>query len=218
MAEWLNTAFSVFDGGVFNFMHTLSNSVGKFLTPVCKVYTSLGNGGIFFIILSIFLILFKKTRKTGFAMLLAIGIGAIFTNLIIKKIVARPRPYVNNEIYKDYWQSVGGLVESEFSFPSGHTTATTSCMMAMFLFCNKKWSYVGFLVAIFMAFTRVYLIVHYTTDVIAGLIIGAIAGTISFFVTKLLFSKLEKFNEKPFCNFALNVDICDLFKKSNENE
>lgn len=216
MATWLNSTFAGLDGAIFNAMHGLANAMGGFLTPLFKIYTALGDGGLFFIALSLFLMLFRKTRKTGFSMLLAIGVGALFTNLLIKKIVARPRPYVSG--YESFWQFVGAPMESEFSFPSGHTTATMACMTAMFICCNKKWSWVGFVVAFLMAFTRVYFIVHYFTDVLGGFIIGAIGGVSGYFIGKYTFNLLEKHKDKKAINFILNACILNLFKKKENTE
>ncbi len=213
MAEWLNTAFSGLDGGVFFAMNGLAKAIGGFLTPVCEIYTSLGDGGIFFILLSIAFMFFKKTRKTGIAMLLAIGVGAVFTNLTIKKLVARPRPYVTSETYRGFWEYVGAHVESEFSFPSGHTTSAMAAMTAMFICSNKKWSWVCLVAALFMGFTRLYFIVHYFTDVVGGLVIGAIGGVCGYYLSKLAFKYLEKYKEKKIIGFILNFCSIDLAKK-----
>ena len=177
------------------------------------MYTALGDGGLFFIALSLVLMLFRKTRKVGFSMLLAIGIGAIVTNLLIKKLVARPRPYTANEVYNGFWQIFNMPPESEYSFPSGHTTATMASMTAMFICCRKKWSWLGFVVAFLMAFTRVYFIVHYFTDVLAGFIIGAIGGISGYYISKYAFRFLEKNKDKKIFSFALNFCVLDLFKK-----
>jgi undecaprenyl-diphosphatase len=193
-------------------MHGLAKSAGSFFTPFFKIVSFFGEGGIFFIVLSILLALFRKTRRFGLTMLFSIGVGALFTNIIIKNVVARPRPYTNSE-YTGFWQFVGGVVESEYSFPSGHTTATTASMMALFICCNKKWSWTSFVFALLMALSRVYLIVHYTTDVIAGLVIGLVAGVIAYFIIKLVYKVIDKNKDKRFFNFVLNADILDLFKK-----
>ncbi len=217
MAEWLNSTFYSFDAGVFNFMNGLAKSAGSFFTPFFKVVSFFGEAGIFFIILSVIFLLFRKSRRLGVNMLLAIAIGAIFTNLIIKNAVARPRPFTRDE-YKDFWLFVSGKNQSEYSFPSGHTTVTATCMMAMLLTCNKKWSWLGMVAVILMAFSRVYLIVHYTTDVIAGMIIGLIAGTIAFFVTRLIYHYIYKYQEKKFGKFFLNADLLSLFFKKEDKE
>ena len=213
MAEWLNSTFYNLDRSVFLAMHDLCLSAGRFFTPLFKVITFLGNGGWAFLVLGAILLLFKKTRKIGLCVLLAIGCGALITNVTLKNLVARERPYIASDEYFNFWQLAKGAVESEKSFPSGHATVTMASMMAVFLTANKKWSWVGLFFALIMGITRLYFIVHYFTDVFVGLLVGALAGVIGYFITKALFSAFEKRKEKKAFNFILNADITDILKK-----
>lgn len=213
MAEWLNTTFAGLDGGAFHFVHNLANNCGGFLTPLMKIITSLGDGGWAFITLGIILLFFKNTRKAGVAVLLAIALGSVFTNLTLKKIVARPRPYVASEEYKQFWLEVNGVLESEKSFPSGHTTTAAAAMAALFFCFNKKWSWVLFFVAALIGFTRIYVVVHYLTDVVAGFLVGTIAGFLGALIGKAVYSLLEKHSQNKVINCILNFDIIGVFKK-----
>ena len=150
-------------------------------------------------------------------MLIAIGLGALLTNVILKNAVARQRPYVQSEIYAQFHQLVGGKIESDLSFPSGHTTVTMTSMTALFLVCNKKWSWVGFVFTALMGFSRVYLIVHYPTDVFAAIIVGAITGTAAYFIVKGIYSVIKSKQHNKFCYYFLNFDLINLFKKKDEN-
>lgn len=183
MANWLNIVFYAIDKGAFTAVNSLAVSAGAFFGPICEVMAILGDAGIAFILTSIILMCFNKTRKTGLVMLMAIAVGALFTNIIIKNVVARPRPYTVEE-YKLFWNYVGAHGESEYSFPSGHVTVTMTAMTALFIMQNKKWSWIGFVLAVIMGFSRVYLVVHYLTDVIAGFIVGGISGVIAYYVYK----------------------------------
>ena len=214
MAEWLNSAFYSFDRGIFIMMNNLYSSMGGFLSPLFRAITFLGNGGWAFWVLGIILILFKKTRKTGLAILLAIGVGAIFTNVLLKNLVDRARPYLSRIEYRSFWLSVKGMTESEASFPSGHATVSMASAMAFYLAFNKKWRWVGFIVAFIIGVTRLYFIVHYATDVVAGFIVGALAGVIGYYLMKALYKLFNDKKQNKVCSFILNADIKNLFTKN----
>ena len=211
MSSWLNSTFNNFDGAFFNFVGALNKNAGGFFTPFFKFITFFGNGGWVFIALSVILLLFKTTRRYGLSMLLALGIGALLTNVIIKNVVARPRPFTTEQ-FKPFWENAGSTSVSEYSFPSGHTTSAMAAMTVLFLCLNKKWSWLFFVVALIMGLSRIYLVVHYATDVVGGLIVGAISGIGAYYIVKYLYCLIIKHPEKQFCKFILNADIKDLFK------
>ncbi len=212
MAEFLNTAFYSLDKSMFLFVNSLSNAVGDFLTPLLKFITFFGDKGWFFIALGLCLLLFLRHRKAGVCMLIAILVGALFTNIILKNIVQRPRPYMVEE-FKILWQAVGASVESEFSFPSGHTTAAFAGATAYFLTKNKRYSWAMYIFAIVIAFSRIYLVVHYTTDIFGGIIAGTLAGIIAYIVTNLIYKIIDSHGENKFCSFVNSFDIIDCVKK-----
>ena len=91
--------------------------------------------------------------------------------------------------YYNWWKYVGGLHYKEFSFPSGHTTATMAAMMCIFLTCNKKYSWLVFIFVALMGLSRNYFMVHYPTDILGGIMVGGVSGIIAYiicFKTKLL--------------------------------
>ncbi len=176
-AQWLNTAFAGFDQSVTAAVHKLYEIGGPFFTPFMKLISLLGKGGIFLILLSLALIVFKPTRRFGTAMLLGVSIGAIFTNLFIKVVIARPRPYADPAgFFYPLWDMMGRAMESDKSFPSGHTTAAFATMVPVFLLGNKHVSWTALIFAFLMGISRIYLVVHYPSDVLGGLIVGTIAG------------------------------------------
>ena len=211
IASWLNSTFAEFDLAIFDFFHRLHDSAaGGFFDVFFNAITTLGHDGIALIIISVILMLFKKKRKAGTAMLASIIVGALFTNVTIKPLVARPRPYTHTDspVYQ-WWLNAGAQLESERSFPSGHTTSAMAMVTGLFCVTNKKISWLAFFFAIFMGMSRIYLCVHYPTDVIGGLIIGGIAGIIGGLLVTCLYKHDEHKISKAYVNFSL----AGLFKK-----
>ena len=137
-ALWLNTAFAGLDEWAAVAVHRLYELAPGFFTPFLTLITYMGKGGIFLILLSFALMMFRPTRRYGTAMLLAVAIGALITNLTVKPLVARPRPYTwEGSVYKEYWIMLGRHTESDKSFPSGHMTAAMAASTAVFL-CGRQ--------------------------------------------------------------------------------
>lgn len=214
VAEWLNTSFSGFDHAILSVLHELALLTNGNLNWLFKFISLFAEKGLFLILLSIFLMLFKKTRKFGICMFGAIGAGAILTNFILKDMVARPRPYMSGILeYKDWWQYAGMVTESDFSFPSGHTTAMTAAMMSLVYIAKTKKKYWCILFIFLMGISRNYLMVHYPTDVIGGMISGLIGATIAYFITLLIYKIIEKYKDVKLFNFIKNFDIINAMKK-----
>ena len=208
-AQWLNTVFAGMDSAMFTFVNSMANDFWTFLAKCMDI---LGYKGLFFIAAGLILCCFVKTRKIGVCVLISIAFGGLFTNLILKDAIARPRPYTNPE-YQGFWYAVGAIEQSKNSFPSGHTTTAAATAMAFLLIGKKKWSWALIPVALFMGFTRIYLIAHYTSDVLGGLIVGAVCGTLAFFATNGIYILFEKYNQNKLCAFILNKNVWEIFKK-----
>lgn len=179
VAYWLNTSLAGFDESVTAGVHKLYDLAGGVMTPFMNFVSLLGKGGIFLILLSLTLLLIKKTRRFGTAMLIGLALGALFVNLFLKVVIARPRPYADPEgFFYPLWVMMGQHMESDMSFPSGHTNAAFAAMVPAFILGNKKTSWLALVFGMLMGISRIYLVVHYPTDVIGGLITGAIAGMI----------------------------------------
>ncbi len=184
IALWLNTAFAAFDESITAAIHKLYLAAPGFFTPFLTLITHMGKGGAFLILLSIVLILFRRTRPYGTAMLLGLAIGALITNICVKPLVARPRPYTwEGSVFHKVWLELGKHSESDKSFPSGHMTAAMAASTALFLRGNRKYSWTAFLFAIAMGISRIYLGVHYATDVLGGVITGGVGGVLGYFIS-----------------------------------
>lgn len=190
--DWLYA----FDKWFASVANALLCGAGGFFTPLLKAVTFSGNGGAVFIILSLVMLFSAKTRKAGMVSLTALLFGVIITNLLLKNIVARPRPFTDsNSLFYGYWVQAGSLTESGYSFPSGHTTAAAAFGAALFLSFRKRYSWVAFSIPMIMGFSRIYFGVHYATDVLGGMIVGSVCAVRAVAVAALLIrnSKLRRF-------------------------
>lgn len=186
-AHWINTAFADFDLGVTAAVHKLYEVGGWFFTPFFEFISLLGKGGIFLILLSLALMFFKRTRRFGTAMLLGVSIGALFTNLFLKVVIARPRPYTHvGSLFHQHWLTVGQHLESDHSFPSGHTTAAFDTMTPAFILGKRRVKIAAATFAILMGIARIYLVVHFPSDVLGGAIVGIIAGCLGVLIAQKL--------------------------------
>lgn len=186
-ALWINSTFASFDAGITDAIHGLYNVAGGFFTPFFELISFFGKGGICLILLSLALLLYRPTRRFGTAMLLGVTIGAIFTNLVLKVAIARPRPYADqSSLFYQLWLTVGQNVESDKSFPSGHTTAAFACMTPVVIMGKPKYKIAALVFAILMGIARIYLVVHYPSDVLAGLFVGVFAGSLATLIAAKL--------------------------------
>ena len=149
------------------------------LTPFMKIVTFLGNGGWFWILCAVVLLAIPKTRKTGYAAVLSLIFGVIVTNLLLKNIVARPRPFAEIE-------ALIPLIAkpTDFSFPSGHTTASFAVALVMLRMLPKKFGIPAVVLAALVAFSRLYLGVHYPTDVLTGFVIALVGSMLSVWIVR----------------------------------
>ncbi len=205
MLEFIQSVFGGFDKALINAFLGLENSAGGFYTPLFKFITLIGEKGLIFFGLAIVLMLFSRTRKLGICIFGAVACGALITNFILKDLIARPRP-CHSDFISEYL-SLGYPSEDGYSFPSGHVTAIASASFAFFLGFNKKISWLGFPFVILMGISRIYLLAHYPSDVIAGILVGAISGVIAFYITKLIYSLLNKYKDNKLCDFVLNKGL-----------
>ena len=129
--------------------------------------TRLGDAGIFWIVLAVILLLLPKTRKSGLIVAVALCIDVIVCNGILKNLFARTRPFDVNE-------AVQLLITApkDFSFPSGHTAASFAAVAALYFAGEKKLWKVSLVLAVLIAFSRMYLYVHYPTDILGGVLVG----------------------------------------------
>lgn len=160
----------------------------EWLTPIVTTVTKLGGLGFIWIVLCLFLLCFKKTRQAGVAGLLALVFSLVINNAILKKLVARTRPY----------EVIEGLQlltkkATDFSFPSGHSASAFAAATAI---CRtqrgSKWRWIVLAGAVCMALSRLYIGIHYPSDVICGALSGTLCGLAAAFLTKMCAKRFVK--------------------------
>jgi undecaprenyl-diphosphatase len=173
--ELLNSWAVSFDLPILDWIQAnMTNPVLDFLMPII---TLLGDAGIFWIVCASILALTKKYRRIGFGMAFALMMGLVVCNMILKPGVGRIRPY--DFQMQEFGKEIILLIDKQhdFSFPSGHTIASFEACTVLLL-GNKKLGIPATILAILIAFSRLYLYVHYPTDVIFSIIFGILFGVL----------------------------------------
>lgn len=159
--------------------NVLRNSVTD---PIVSFFTHLGDGGALFIVLTLLLLCHPKTRRAGFAAACALVFSLLFTNILLKHLFARPRPWV------DCAALLPLVTERDpNSFPSGHTSAAFAFAFGSLRALPKKWMKVSVVVlAALMALSRLYVGVHYPSDVLVGFVVGDLAALCGWLLSEKL--------------------------------
>ena len=164
--------------------HLQSGFMDKFMPFITKF----GDHGTFWMIVAAVLFIFPRTRKTGLGMAIAMMIGLLVCNVTLKPLVGRIRPYDLQAEFGITIQLLGERMH-DFSFPSGHTIASFEAAVVM-LKNSKKLGIPAMILAVLITFSRLYLYVHYPTDVIASIILGTLFALIGNALAGLIAPKL----------------------------
>jgi undecaprenyl-diphosphatase len=166
----------------------LQEAVGCPLLDKLTVAISLtGDKGISLITLALVLLCIPKTRKAGAMMGLAMIFGLLVGNLTLKPLIARERPYTELGIAPYLVEAL-----SSKSFPSGHTLVCFEAATVLMLRYRKPWGIAALVVAFLVAFSRMYLYVHFPTDVIAGIILGTFFGFLGVWIINAVVTAWQK--------------------------
>ncbi len=160
----------------FEFLHALQNLHNDVLDELMLFITTLGDVGLLWIVTGILLAVvpgigkeskehLKTRRIMGICILLSIALNFLLSNLVVKNIIQRPRPYSVD------LSLIPKIIPSEYSYPSGHTSSSFAAATSIYM-VNKRAGGVAFAVAAIIAFTRMYFGVHYPTDIIGGIVMG----------------------------------------------
>jgi undecaprenyl-diphosphatase len=148
----------------------IENVRNPILDNLLYFLTTIGNKGIIWIIISVIMLIKRRTRKVGITILLALLLGLIFGEIILKPTVGRLRPFLK---YAGFESVISNL--SSYSFPSGHTTSSFAAAAVIYI-KKIKYRMVYIILALLIAFSRIYFTVHYPSDIVGGIILGLICA------------------------------------------
>lgn len=157
-------------------MYIIHNMHSNIMDKIMIVITFLGNMGAIWVAISLFLMINKKYGSIGFMILGALVLNLVLGDLILKNLVKRARPFV-------YMTQVQILIPNplSYSFPSGHTSSAFASAGILVKYFGK-YKLEVILLASLIAFSRLYLYVHYPSDVLAGIILGILSSKMTIYV------------------------------------
>jgi len=167
----------------FSVLYWFQSIHNDVLDVIVPLVTKLGDGGIFWGIVILLLLILVKDKRVGLTGVLALALDVLICNVILKNVVQRDRP-----CWLD--PSIQLLVESpdDFSFPSGHSAFSFAAATVIVQY-YKKWGIAALILAALIAVSRLYLFVHFPTDVICGTMVGIFCGIISGIIVRSYFEK-----------------------------
>lgn len=158
----------------FEILYAIQKIHNDFLNPIMIGVSALGNGGIIWILTAFVFLFFKKTRQCGILMLISMAVCYLMGNMLLKNLIRRPRP-----CQMDISVPLLIPMPGEYSFPSGHTLHGFTAATTIFLH-NKKAGIAALLLAAVIAFSRMYLFVHFPTDILGGMILGVLVAVMVY--------------------------------------
>ena len=172
-----------FDFAILDFLReNITNPVMDF---IMKIITGSGDAGIIWIVAALLCLIFKKTRKAGMCMAIALILVLLISNLTLKPIIARPRPFILREEIELIISAPSG-----YSFPSGHTASSFAAAVGLFIY-HKRLGIAALVWATLVAFSRLYMYVHYPTDILAGIVMGILCAVIGMLLVNKIYEPLS---------------------------
>ncbi|MDD6094638.1 MAG: phosphatase PAP2 family protein [Clostridia bacterium] len=187
MVPYFPDVIQTWDVNVLNWIQEhICNPV---LDAIFPIITLFGEKGLFLIAVAVLFLCFKKARKTGIMMGAALLLGLIIGNGILKNVFMRVRPYELEGALRNAEQLLSHA-PTDPSFPSGHSLACFECATVL-MYRDKRFGIPALVLAVAVALSRIYLYIHFPTDVIAGAILGIIIGVLAIVIVNSVLKLLE---------------------------
>ena len=195
------------------FMHKLYEIGGQFFTPFFRLVMILGEKAWIFLLISFIMLFKKRTRWVGLTAIIAIFLGFVIGNILLKPLIMRMRPYTASNLFQSYWELVGAYQETGYSMPSGHSIGVTAFFVSLYITSVKKNReiiyVVGCISVVLMVLSRCYFMHHYLSDCIVGVIIGFVVSYISKAIVRVIHNFCKKSDDIALFNFIINYDFGD---------
>ncbi len=177
----------------FDILYWLQGIHNPVLDAIMAFFSLIGEAGIVWILTAVIFLCMKKYRKCGMAIAVALILSLIFCNGVMKNLIQRDRPFWIDGNLLESIESMSNLfvvVPHDFSFPSGHTSASFAAALAIFAF-HRREGIIAIIVAALISFSRLYIGVHFPTDVLASLALGSLYGILGAVFVRYAMAKLE---------------------------
>jgi undecaprenyl-diphosphatase len=171
-----------------NLIHRFNDTTSGFFVPWSEFLGIATDNGLVFLAVGVGLFALGHRRR-AVTLVGAVGLAGALA-LAAKSLVARPRPFAD-PAYHWWWANLGIPVESGWAFPSGHTTTAAAAALVLFLWFDKRWSWVGFLAVALVGLSRCLLLAHYPSDVVAAVVLGTASAGLWVVVSRAAFARVS---------------------------
>lgn len=190
MIDW-----NVIKGFDFDILNTIQSNLrcealDDFFTVLTKIA---GNYGHLWLALALVLLIFRKTRRCSFAILLSYALVFVLGQFVLKDLIARVRPCNDGDAVQAFVESLKMIttLPTSYSCPSTHSAWAFAAATSVFMF-RKRWGLVVLIPALAIAFSRLYLYVHFPTDVLFGAVLGILMGIAASVTVKAIAKKVSR--------------------------